>query len=223
MRRREFITLPVVAASSTLLTALARESHRLRIIGDSLRVPLRFFTEGEARVVAAACERIFPNDATGPGASSAGVVVYIDRQLAGPYGRDKYRYVAPPFVESVPEHGYQGKETPREIYRAGCRALGNFADLSSAEQDARLQAIERTRFFTLLRTHTIEGMFSDPIHGANVDLSGWKLIGYPGPQMQYRSHIDAHYAKEWRPKPASLRQITGRAIIPLEDEKDLTP
>ena len=66
-------------------------------------MPLRFFTTAEARVVEAACDRIFPSDATGPGSREAGAVVYMDRQLAGPYGRDKYRYTKPPFVESVPE------------------------------------------------------------------------------------------------------------------------
>ena len=66
-------------------------------------MPLRFFTTAEARVVEAACDRIFPSDATGPGSREAGVVVYIDRQLAGPYGRDKYRYTKLPRVESVPE------------------------------------------------------------------------------------------------------------------------
>jgi gluconate 2-dehydrogenase gamma chain len=223
MRRREFLTLPVIAVSGALLSALARESRRFKVIDGSVRVPLRFFTEAEARVVAAACERIFPGDASGPGATNAGVVIYIDRQLAGPYGRDRYRYAKPPFVESVPEHGYQGRETPREIYRAGCRALGNFADLSGAEQDARLEAIEKTRFFALLRTHTIEGMFSDPVHGGNADLAGWQLIGFPGPQLQYRSHIDAHYGREFRPKPANLQQITGRTIVPSEDEKEVTP
>ena len=80
-------------------------------------MPLRFFTEAEARVISAACERIFPSDANGPGATEAAVVIYIDRQLAGPYGRDKYRYTKGPFVESYPEHGYQGKDTPGEIYR----------------------------------------------------------------------------------------------------------
>lgn len=223
MRRREFITIPVVALGSTFIAALARESRRVQISGDHLRVPLRFFTEREARIVAAACARILPADATGPGASNAGVVIYIDRQLAGPYGRDKYRYVSPPFRDSVPEHGYQRRETPREIYRAGCRDLGDFADVANIEQDARLEKIEKTRFFSLLRAHTIEGMFSDPIHGGNVDLVGWKLVGYPGPRLQYRNHIDAHNGQAWRPAPASLQQITGRAIVPSEDEKDLTP
>lgn len=219
MRRREFIALPLAAAGSAVLVALARRCERWRVVDDRLQVPLRSLTEREARTVAAACERIFPSDASGLGASESGVVVYIDRQLAGPYGRDKYRYVSPPFVESIREHGYQGRETPREIYRTGCRALGDFADVPAAEQDTRLMAIETSRFFALLRAHTIEGMFSDPVHGGNADLAGWKLLGYPGPQMQYRNHIDAHYGHAWRPTPASLQQITGRTIVPSEDER----
>ena len=112
-----------------------------------MKVPLRFFTAEEARVVTAACERIFPSDATGPGATEAGVVIYIDRQLAGPYGRDKYRYTKGPFVESVPEHGYQGKENPRETYRAGHqRSWANFASLPSDEQDEKLRSIEKYAF-----------------------------------------------------------------------------
>ena len=63
-------------------------------------------------------------------AQDADVAIYIDRQLAGPYGRDKHRYTKPPFVESFPEHGNQGKETPREIYRAGLAQLMGFAGLS---------------------------------------------------------------------------------------------
>ncbi len=132
-----------------------------------VKVPLRFFTAEEARVVAAACERIFPSDAAGPGATEAGVVIYIDRQLAGPYGRDKYRYTKGPWVESVPEHGYQGKENPQETYRKGLKGLGNFTSLSIEEQNKKLAEIEHTHFFQLLRAHTIEGMFCDPMHGGN--------------------------------------------------------
>lgn len=220
MRRREFLTVPVAAVASSLLYLLARESVRVQAVAGQVRVPLRFFTAGEAGVVAAACERIFPRDATGPGASDAGVAIYIDRQLAGPYGRDKYRYTKPPFVaDPLLQHGYQGRESPRQIYREGIQALGNFVGLSSEEQDRKLSTIERTRFFRLLRMHTIEGMFCDPIHGGNADLVGWKLIGYPGPRMDYRNDVDRHFGQAWRPAPASLQQITGRAVVPSEDEK----
>jgi gluconate 2-dehydrogenase gamma chain len=220
MKRREFILLPAQSVGGVLLYTLAGEPVRAQTKTGEIRVPLRFFTAAEAAVVQAAAERIFPSDANGPGATEAGVVIYIDRQLAGPYGRDKYRYAKPPFVESVPEHGYQGKDSPREIYRAGIKNLGAFTDLKPAEQDQRLHAIEGTNFFKLLRQHTIEGMFSDPMHGGNAGLIGWQLIGYPGPLMSYREEIDKSFGQPFRRKPVSLAQVTGRTVSGWEDEKD---
>jgi gluconate 2-dehydrogenase gamma chain len=220
MKRREFLTLPAASLGGALFYTLAGEPVRLEAQTGEIKVPLRFFTAAEARVVQAACDRIFPSDENGPGASEAGVVIYVDRQLAGPYGRDKYRYTKGPFVESVPEHGYQGKESPREIYRAGIRGLENFADLSPAERDQRLRAIEKTTFFRMLRQHTIEGMFSDPLHGGNANMIGWQLIGYPGPIMSYRDEIDKSYGQAFRRKPMSLTQIVGHPVAGWEDEKD---
>ena len=219
MKRREFLTLPATILGGVLLYTMAGEPVRVQAQSGEIKVPLRFFTAGEARVVQAACERIFPSDASGPGATEAGVVIYIDRQLAGPYGRDKYRYTKAPFVESVPEHGYQGKENPREIYREGIGRLGNFAELPPGERDQKLRAIETTTFFRLLRQHTIEGMFSDPMHGGNAGLIGWQLIGYPGPLMSYRDEIDKNYGQPWRRKPVSLAQIVGHPVAGWEDEK----
>lgn len=220
MRRCEFIVLPAASLSGVLFHI--GESARLQAQSPTgeIKVPLRFFTAAEARIVQAAAERIFPTDATGPGATEAGVVVYIDRQLAGPYGRDKYRYTKPPFVNSVPEHGYQGKETPREVYRAGIAGLAGFAELKPEEQDQKLRAIQTSNFFRLLRQHTLEGMFSDPMHGGNAGMVGWQLIGYPGPVMNYREEIDKHFGEEFRRKPMSLAQITGRPVTGWEDEKD---
>ena len=219
MRRREFITLPAKSLGGVLLYTLAREPLRAQTQNGDVRVQLRFFTAAEARVVEAACDRIFPSDESGPGAKEAGVVIFIDRQLAGPYGRDKYRYTKGPFVESLPEHGYQGKATPQEIYREGLKKLGDFADLPPAERDQRLRAIETTQFFRMLRQHTLEGMFSDPMHGGNAGLIGWQLIGYPGPLMNYRDEIDKFHGKPWRRKPVSLATVVGRPVTGWEDEK----
>ena len=35
-------------------------------------------------------------------------------------------------------------------------------------------------FFNLVLTHTIQGTFSDPAHGGNVEFIGWRMLGYPG-------------------------------------------
>jgi gluconate 2-dehydrogenase gamma chain len=219
MRRREFITIPAKSLSGLLIYTLAGEPIRLQAQDGEVRVPLRFFTAGEARIVMAACERIFPSDESGPGATEANVIVYIDRQLAGPYGHDKYRYTKGPWIETVPEHGYQGKESPREIYRAGIPTLGtDFAEVSAEEQDTRLLKIEDSAFFERLREHTLEGMFSDPLHGGNRGLVGWQLVGYPGPVMSYRDEIDQYHGKPYRREPKSLEQIIGHDVAGWEEE-----
>jgi gluconate 2-dehydrogenase gamma chain len=204
IRRRHFLLLPAAAHP-----AFAQ---------GAIRVPLRFFTGDEAAIVSAAVARIFPSGAGGPGAEEAGVVIYIDRQLAGPYGKDRYRFTQGPFESGVREQGWQGRETPREIYRRELGRLEGFAALDPAAQDARLKSIETTPFFTLLRQHTIEGMFCDPMHGGNRDFVGWKLIGFPGPYMSWAGEIEAHHGRAHRPAPKSLEQITGRKPRPSEDE-----
>jgi gluconate 2-dehydrogenase gamma chain len=220
MKRREFIELSSKSIGGLLMYSLAGVPNVVNAQDGTVKVPLRFFTGQEAKVIVAACERIFPANESGPGATQAGAMVYIDRQLAGPYGTDKYRYTQPPFVESVPEHGYQGKENPQEIYRAGIQKLGaDFVALDGARQDGRLKAIEKTHFFQLLRQHTIEGMFCDPMHGGNADLIGWQMIGYPGPQISYRAQIGKYNGVAYRLEPQSLKQILGRPVTPWEDEE----
>jgi gluconate 2-dehydrogenase gamma chain len=219
VRRRHFLTFSASAIGGLLVFTLDRQPMRVHAQSNrKIRVPLRFFDEQGALMVSAAAARIFPSDATGPGAPEGGVIIYIDRQLASPYGRDRYRYTHPPFEDGVPEQGYQGKATPREVYREGLILLGkNFDQLTPAEQDVRLRGIETTYFFRLLRQHTIEGMFCDPMHGGNADLIGWQMIGYPGPYMSWSYDIDQHYGKPYRPKPRSLSEMVGHQVKPWEE------
>lgn len=225
MRRRHFLTLSGSTLGGVLVYSLDRKASLLAQQPQQqtpqqqpVRIPLRFFTETEALIVAAAGARIFPSDDAGPGAHEAGVAIYIDRQLAGPYGRDRFRYTQPPFEDASPEFGYQGKETPRQIYRDGLKSLQGFDKLSAAEQDNALQKIESSVFFRLLRQNTVEGMFCDPLHGGNVDMVGWQLIGFPGPRMNNFDEIEKYYGQAFRPKPASLAQITGKKFRANEDE-----
>jgi gluconate 2-dehydrogenase gamma chain len=219
MRRRQFLTLSATSLGGLLVYSLDRKSSLLRGQSKRLRIPLRFFDEQEALIVASAASRIFPSDDSGPGAAEAGVTIYIDRQLAGPYGRDRFRYTQGPFENTAAELGYQGKATPCEIYHEGLKNLKGFDKLLTAEQDKLLEQIESSRFFALLRQHTIEGMFSDPIHGGNVDMVGWQLVGFPGPRMSNYEEIDKYFGQAFRPKPVSLREMTGIPIRPSEDQK----
>ena len=219
MKRREFILIPAKALGGALLYSLM-EGLIPADAQEGVEIPLRFFTGEEAKIVQAAAARIFPTDESGPGATEAGVVVYIDRQLASGYGRDRYRYTKGPWVEADERvFGYQGKDTPQDTYRAGIGLLGSgFLALSPEEQDRRLEAIESTRFFRMLREHCIEGTMCDPMHKGNNNLVGWKLIGYPGPQLSYIGDIDAFPGKAYRVAPESLSEILGHPVTPVEDE-----
>jgi len=220
MRRREFLVLSAASIGGVLVYSLDRKAVRLSAQDDkTIRIPLRFFTQDEALIVAAAAARILPSDDAGPGANEAGVAIFIDRQLAGPWGRDRNRYTQAPFQEdAAAEFGYQGKAAPRDIYREALKDLKGFDSLPPSEQDRKLAQIESSLFFALLRRNTIEGMFCDPMHGGNADMVGWQMIGFPGPRMSYYGEIETHYGEAYRPKPVSLRQISENPVRPLEDE-----
>jgi gluconate 2-dehydrogenase gamma chain len=222
MRRRQFLVLSAASIGGVLVYSLDRRASRIFAQEKStqtLKIPLRFFTEEEALIVAAAAARIFPADDSGPGAKEAGVVIFIDRQLSGPWGRDRFRYTQGPFDENAPrEFGYQGKTAPRETYREGLKTLRGFDKLSAEEQDKKLQQIENTHLFALLRQNTLEGMFCDPVHGGNVDMVGWQLVGFPGPRMSNYDELTKHFGEAFRPKPITLEQAIGRKVRTSEDE-----
>ena len=233
MRRREFLILSATSIGGVLVYSLDRRMMRLsaeekpsdksvpsgKNPNNKIKVALRFFSQAEALIVAAAASRIMPSDETGPGAKEAGVVIYIDRQLAGPWGRDRWRYTHEPFDEHVDANfGYQGAAPPRQVYRDALKGMAGFDVLPAEQQDAKLRQMEDSLFFKMLRSNTIEGMFCDPIHGGNVDMVGWQMVGFPGPRMTYYSEVDTKNGVAYRPKLVSLEQICEHPETPLEDE-----
>ena len=177
-------------------------------------------------MVEAAVDRLIPPDNRGPGGKEAGCAVFIDRQLAGPYGRAEGLYTRPPFMPGAATQGYQLPDSPAARYRTGLRALADyiksnfagksFRDLASDDQDTLLKGLESgsivlkgvksAEFFALLLANTQEGFFADPIYGGNRDMVGWKLIGFPGARYDYRDHVRKHN----QPYPLPPVSILGR-------------
>ena len=174
-----------------------------------------WFTDVEAAFITAAVARLIPADDLGPGAVEAGVPTFIDRQLAGPYGRGERWYMQGPWSPGLPTQGYQTRLTPAGMYRAAIKAIdaavvresrgGSFAKLAPTDQDAFLQRLENgdvalagadaKGFFAQLLQNTLEGFWSDPIYGGNRDLVGWKLIGFPGARYDNSSFVAQHGQK----------------------------
>jgi gluconate 2-dehydrogenase gamma chain len=140
-----------------------------------------FLNDEHAATVAAFAERLMPGAPGKPGARDANVLNYIDLALAGAYADQQ------------------------DFYRRGlaqldayCRKVHNqpFVKLSATQQDEVIGALEQGKaseftfptaqaFFNTLRTHTMEGMFADPVYGGNKDFAGWTLVGFPGAQLYY--------------------------------------
>lgn len=174
------------------------------------REDLTILTAAERRTLDAATARLIPSDDTGPGAREAGVVDFIDRQLAGFYGRGQRWYMQPPFMEPLATQGYQSEHPPADLIRLGLAELDahsrqtrdgrDFADLDEGEQDEVLTAIDEEEtefeavsakaFFDFLKEMTIEGFFCDPVYGGNRDMVGWRLVGFPGARYDYRDFLN---------------------------------
>jgi gluconate 2-dehydrogenase gamma chain len=137
-----------------------------------------FFNYENAQTVAAFTERLMPGAPGKPGALDAGVLRYIDLALAGAYSD----------LQEFYRHGLTQLD-------AFCRKSYNapFVRLDTKRQDEVIAALEQGKadgftwptsraFFDVVRTHTMEGMFADPIYGGNKDFAGWRLVGFPGAQ-----------------------------------------
>ena len=137
-----------------------------------------FFNHDDAATVAAFAERLMPGAPGKPGARDAGVLNYIDLALAGAYAdlQDFYR-------RGLAQLDQYCRKTYTEP----------FLRLSAARQDEVITALEDGKatgftwptaqaFFNTVRTHTMEGMFADPVYGGNKDFAGWQLVGFPGAQ-----------------------------------------
>src|SRR5712672_4628759 len=64
-------------------------------------------TASEAAFMSAMADTIIPADQLSPSGTDCGVVVFIDRQLAGSFGGGAKLYRSGPFRKGKPEHGYQ--------------------------------------------------------------------------------------------------------------------
>jgi len=214
------------ASASATDAAAARAGDARSSNGESLPNAWLFFNADEARTADAALARVIPADDNGPGAREAGVVVFLDRQLAGAWGQGDHFYRKGPFLPGTPQQGYQLAFTPAEMFRLGFAKLDEnarklsgaaFADLTDAQQDQLLGQAELGKldfgplpsntFFASLVDATMEGFFSDPVHGGNRDKIGWKLVGFPGVHASYANDIERH-GIEWSRAPASIADIT---------------
>ncbi len=166
--RREFIfSIAALAAAPPryLIGRTAQAAHS----------PEPALSPGQLDLLAQFCEQIIPGDDF-PGARELGVAEFIERTL---------REAHPGWIR---------------VYAAGLRATeasswelfeASFPNLTADQQVELLERMERgdlpsehwssppqREFFSMVRSHTMQGYYSHPQWGGNRNKAAWRMIGY---------------------------------------------
>src|SRR3954463_12148437 len=80
------------------------------------------FGPDEAAFVELMVNAMCPADALTPGGVDCGLSAYMDRQLAGGFGKGARLYMRGPWREGKPELGYQLPLTPEQFFKTGLAA-----------------------------------------------------------------------------------------------------
>lgn len=143
-----------------------------------------------------------PKDEYTPSGVDCGLAAYIDRQLAGSYGKGWKRYSKGPWATAPATFGDQSPLSPEQQFKEGLAAANEasktqygktFDQLSAQQADDFLKAVAGDKvtsvggrvvladwFNRTVYPLFCEACFADPLYGGNVDKVFWKLVGFPG-------------------------------------------
>jgi len=187
-----------------------------------------FLNPEEAAFVEAVVDHMVPADELTPKGTDIGLNIFIDRSLAGGWGKGDRLYMQGPWKPGVPSQGYQLPLTPAELYRNGIAAANahcvktykkTFDKLTEAQREEFLLALQAGKvtfengpparvFFTTMYQTVMEGMFADPMYGGNKNKAGWKLIGFPGVIAVNYQNIEKYRDKPFPTNPVGISDMS---------------
>jgi gluconate 2-dehydrogenase gamma chain len=232
--RRDFIKGAVVggAAAATSLDvsrAQAQATASAPAAAASAPAPgYEYLNLDEAPFVEALVDHMIPADQYTAKGTDLGLNVYIDRALAGGWGKGDRLYMQGPWKKGQPSQGYQLPLAPAELYRAGIAATNAHCRTTYGKGFDRLDAKQREEvlvglstgkvtfpdglpvrdFWSVVYQTVMEGMFSDPIYGGNRDKAGWRMIGFPGAIAVNRENVAKFRDKPFPVDPAGIADLS---------------
>ena len=220
--RRDFLKGAVVGGAAAATVSLpqnaeAQQGASPAAAPDAASPGYSFLNLEEAAFVEALVDHMVPADDLTPKGTDIGINIYIDRALAGGWGKGERLYMQGPWKRGTPNQGYQLPVTPAELYRAGIEATNahcrktygkTFDRLDEKQREEVLLGLSggkvtfasglpaRTFWATFYQT-VMEGMFADPIYGGNRNKVGWKMIGFPGVVAVHRENVEKYRGKKY--------------------------
>jgi gluconate 2-dehydrogenase gamma chain len=215
--RRDFLKGAVVGGAAAATSAgLPQSAEAQTPAAAPAASGYEFLNVEEAAFVEALVDHMVPADDLTPKGTDIGINVFIDRALAGAWGKGDRLYMQGPWKPGVPSQGYQLPLTPAQLYRAGIEATNVHCQKTYSKPFDRLDEKQREEvllglssakikfdsglpvrpFWTTVYETVMEGMFSDPIYGGNRNKAGWKLIGFPGVLALYHDDVEKYRDKQ---------------------------
>jgi len=187
-----------------------------------------YFNTEEAAFIEAVVDHMVPADEHSPKGTDLGLNIFIDRALAGGWGKGERLYMQGPWKQGVPSQGYQLPLTPADLYRAGIAAANASCVKSYGKTFDKMPASQRQEFlvnlqggkvvfdngpparvfFVMLYQNVMEGMFSDPIYGGNRNKAGWKMIGFPGVIAVHYQNVEKFRDKKYPVDPVGISDMS---------------
>jgi gluconate 2-dehydrogenase gamma chain len=230
--RRDFLKSAVVggaaAASSAIATPQAASAQAPAAPAALPPATYAFLNLEEAAFVETLVDHMIPADELTPKGTDLGINIYIDRALAGAWGKGDRLYMQGPWKPGVPSQGYQLPLTPAQLYRAGITATNahcrktygkSFDKLSGPQREEVLVGLSTAKmtfddglpvrvFWSTVYQTVMEGMFSDPIYGGNRNKAGWRMIGFPGALAVNRENVEKYRDKKFPIDPVGIADMS---------------
>jgi gluconate 2-dehydrogenase gamma chain len=216
------------AAVSATLTAPAQAQSAAPAPAAPPTPGYAFLNTDEAAFIEAVVDHMVPADQYTPKGTDLGLSIYIDRALAGGWGKGDRLYMQGPWKTGTPSQGYQLPLTPADLYHAGIAAANaacvksygkTFDKMAPAQRQEFLLALQVGKvmfdsglpaqvFFTTLYQNVMEGMFADPIHGGNRQKAGWKMLGFPGAIAVNHQNVEKFRNKKYTVDPLGIADMS---------------
>lgn len=177
INRRSFLKTGVAGFGSILLMPSC-----LGTSGSSWR----FFTDEEAGCVIALAEQAVPADHHGGGATEAGVIRYIDRQLVAVFTYDQLIYqqgIAALQASCLERFDRRFEDLDFDTQNELCHKMWN-----GKLDRAHWGELDPSRFFRLVVKHSMQGFYGSPRHGGNKNYMSYKQMGLDFPLHVGRNH-----------------------------------
>jgi gluconate 2-dehydrogenase gamma chain len=206
--RRDFIKGAVVGGAAAAGTTLATpdlaqaEPAAPAPAAAPQAAGYEFLNLDEAAFVETLVDHMVPADEISPNGTDLGINIYIDRALAGSWGKGDRLYMQGPWKQGAPSQGYQLPLTPAQLYRAGIAATNAHCRKTYGEAFDRIEPAQRQEVLIGLSTGKVSFDNGLPVRVF------WTTLYQTVIEGIYSDHVETYRGKPFPNKPVGISDMS---------------